>query len=245
MSKNWLYIANWKSYLTYQQELTFFEQNLTELRQLALELKIQNKQLIICPSFITLAQIAKILDSKSISNIKLGAQNCSNKELGAYTGEISAKSLRELNCDYCLVGHFERRKLYYETDPELAAKIKLLIQAEITPIICISEIAQLTNILDNLHLDRLHTPMVIAYEPTWAIGTGKTPTNQEIYLFCQEIEELIKIKYNNISLNYLIVYGGSVTEINIAELRQITKLNGVLIGKASIDFQELKKIVLS
>ena len=248
MSKLWLYIANWKSYLAYQQELSFFKQDLTELQQLAVELKIQNKKLVICPSFITLAQISEILDTQNISSIKLGAQNCSATELGAYTGEISAKSLQELGCNYCLVGHAERRKFFYETELELTAKIKLLIQAKIVPIICISDAQQLINILADLTLEDLaqcESSFIIAYEPNWAIGTGKVPTNSEISQFCQAVQAIIKTKYNNCLKSYFIIYGGSVTANNISELQQITELNGVLIGKASINFQELKKIVLS
>lgn len=272
MSNNWLYIANWKSYLSYKQELAWFQQNSTELKQLELNLNSQNKKLVICPSFVTLAQVAELLSVETEPNaqdtrvdnhlpfvvsdlehsaksyrtieIQLGAQNCSSNQLGAYTGEISVESLQELSCNYCLVGHFERRKLFHETDLEIIAKIKLLISAQITPIICISEIQQLINILDNLDLGLSNTQIIIAYEPTWAIGTGKTPTSHEISQFCQQVQLIIKTKYISLK-NYLIIYGGSVTAQNITELRQIPELNGVLVGKASINFQELKKIVLS
>ena len=272
MSNHWLYIANWKSYLSYKQELALFQQNLTELKQLTLELKSRAKTLVICPSFVTLAQAAELLNPEILElsqktcvdnhlpfmvsdlehgdksyrtiEIKLGAQNCSSNQLGAYTGEISVDSLQQLGCNYCLVGHFERRKNYHETDLEVITKIKLLIQAQITPIICISEIQQLITVLDNLDLELSNPQIIIAYEPTWAIGTGKTPTNIEIAQFCQAVKTIIETKFSNLK-NYFIIYGGSVTAQNITELRQIPELNGVLIGKASINFQELKKIVLS
>lgn len=240
MFNNWLYIANWKSYLSYQQELAWFQQNLTELEQLVLDLDAQNKTLVICPSFVTLAQAAELLSAE----IALGAQNCASNQLGAYTGEIPVASLRELACSYCLVGHFERRSLFHETDLEIVAKIKLLIQAKITPVICISETQQLIKILDELDLGSSNTQIIIAYEPTWAIGTGKTPTNHEISQFCQTIKTIIETNYSTLK-NYLIIYGGSITAQNITALRQIPALNGVLVGKASINFQELKKIVLS
>jgi triosephosphate isomerase len=249
MSNNWLYIANWKSYLSYQQELAWFQQNSTELKQLTLDLNTQNKKLIICPSFMTLTQASELLSSEILKSaqdksIQLGAQNCSSYQFGAYTGEIPAESLKELACGYCLVGHFERRQLFHETDLEILAKIKLLIQAQITPIICISETQQLINILDNLDLELSDLQIMVAYEPTWAIGTGKTPTSNEISQFCQQVHAIIATRSINLK-NYLIIYGGSVTANNIAELRQIPELNGVLVGKASINFQELKKIVLS
>lgn len=242
MKKKQIYIANWKSYLSYDSEILYLEKNFKEISSLSDE-----NNIILCPSFVSISKINDLINNKL--KIKLGAQNCSNFETGAYTGEISAISLSQINCDYCIVGHSERRTLFNETDEQIYQKINNLIKNKIIPILCIGEtkkdqnIEQIKEIIEK-QLDMLKNEkydLIIAYEPVWAIGTGIIPTTSHIEKICQIIENKMAEKQE---INYQIIYGGSINEKTASELKRLKKISGFLIGKASTDFQEFKKIVL-
>ena len=179
----------------------------------------------------------------------MGLKIRSNFDLGAYTGEIPAESLSQLNCHYCIVGHSERRNLFGQTDEQINQKVKLLVKNKITPILCIGEknkdqtqeqiektIEKQLDLLENENFQ-----LIIAYEPVWAIGTGIIPTVDHIENICQTIEQIMTKK---VKINYKIVYGGSINGKTALELKNLEKISGFLIGKASTDFQEFKKIVL-
>ncbi|MDR3646804.1 MAG: triose-phosphate isomerase [Candidatus Babeliales bacterium] len=232
MKKQYFFVANFKSYLTFKEEIKWCSNNVKELAILS-----QDNKIIICPSFVSMGLV---------KGIELGAQNCSNFGVGAYTGEISAESLAQLDIKYCLVGHSERRQYFNETNENLEKKIEQLFKNNIVPILCIGESHQeyLTGKTQEVLLAQLNVlkkvskEIIIAYEPIWAIGTGLTPEVEYIDKIYNFINKLMDNKYK-------ILYGGSVNQDLAQKLKQFTKIDGFLIGKASTSFQEFKKIVLS
>ncbi len=234
------FIANWKIYLSHQQEINFIKKNLNELIELSKE-----RNIILSPSFTSLFQIHELL---KVSNINLAAQNCSTLESGALTGEVSADSIKESGCNFCIVGHSERRKFFNETNEIIERKIKLLLEKNITPILCIGETLQeyennkTSQVLENqlsliIKINKIEK-IIIAYEPVWSIGTGNIPK-------IDEIDQIVRITKQIIKKDIPILYGGSVNSKNILEFKKSTEISGFLIGKASTDFQEFKKIVKS
>lgn len=238
---NKYFIANWKSYLTYNQEIEWVKNNLEDLQSL-------KNEIIICSSFLSLNSIKALLNN---SNIKTGAQTCSQFNQGAYTGEITAQSLAQVRVSYCIVGHSERRQNFNENEISIVQKVKILVENHIVPILCIGEAHQgydqkkskevLQKQLEPV-LSLANGKLIIAYEPVWSIGTGITPSNEYIDHMATFIKEIIKNK--NSQVKYKIVYGGSITSKTATELNKCNFIDGFLIGKASTDFQEFKKIVL-
>lgn len=180
------------------------------------------------------------------SSILLGAQNCHQSTHGAFTGEISVSQLKDLGCQYVILGHSERRLQAHETDDQVNAKATLAISHGITPIICIGESLEarkehrfqqaLLSQLDRSTAGLNKRKYVIAYEPIWSIGTGLVPTNTEIL----EVFELIQ---NRLNSDTPIIYGGSVTDKNATTLRNIPGLKGVLVGGASLNRKTVQFIV--
>lgn len=180
-------------------------------------------------------------DFEKLKNCKLGAQNVYQKEKGAYTGEISAAMLSEFDVYFCIVGHSERRK-NGETNSEINQKIKLLLNNNILPVLCIGETLeeysnkktkavlkkQLKECLQDVDISKI----IIAYEPVWAIGTGKTPTKKEIVSICEFIKDFVFKSYNK---NVKVLYGGSVNENNTEDLIGDKAVDGALVGGASLD----------
>lgn len=224
------YVANWKTYLSHTQAITFCKNHAQELEQLT-----KNASLIMCPSFTELATIKPLL-----KNISLGAQNCSSFEAGAHTGDVTAQTLQELCVQYCIIGHSECRKQYHETSQDVAQKALRLLEVGITPILCVSDEHE-NELKPVFEVLTKSTHLIIAYEPIWAIGTGKTPTNQAIESTLNAIKAQFQTKAPQVTATLL--YGGSVAPETIQELKKITTLDGFLIGKASTDFQKLKNIV--
>tara|TARA_Y100000590_G_scaffold195414_1_gene221862 strand:+ start:566 stop:1291 length:726 start_codon:yes stop_codon:yes gene_type:complete len=183
------------------------------------------------------------------TTFNIGAQDCSIFESGAYTGEISAKMLRELEIDFCIIGHSERRQYFNETNEIVKQKAIKLIENSIVPIICIGESLndkekgnthevlgnQIENSIPEIS-NELNT--IIAYEPIWAIGTGLTPSIEEIDVSHKFIRNLTS-KYNN----YKIVYGGSVNAKNSKLISEIEGVNGSLIGGCSLKIEEFNQII--
>lgn len=242
-------IGNWKMYFTFKQALNWLRSAKSELDQVCQK---SGNSLILCPSFESLYSIN--LELKD-SQIELGAQDCSNYLQGAYTGQISARSLSEIGCSYCIVGHSERRAYQREQNEEIAQKVKLLLESTISPILCIGESKQeyeagkteeilknqLKPITESLPSQSSKIPFYIAYEPIWAIGTGVTPENSYLEKIFTLIKTITKQWPNKDSIHLL--YGGSVNAQTCESLKNISTIEGFLIGKASTDFQELKKIV--
>lgn len=211
-----------------------------------------SNEVAICPPFIYISELAKQLNG---SEIRLGAQNVSQQEKGAYTGEIAVSMLKDYGCDYVIVGHSERRTLYAETDKLVAEKF-VAVQADgMTPVLCVGELLeereannteevvarQLDAVIGHAGIEAFNNA-VIAYEPVWAIGTGKTATPEQ----AQEVHEFIRLRlarHDNDTANKIrILYGGSVKADNAEQLFKMADIDGGLIGGASLVAEDFLKI---
>lgn len=214
----------------------------------------KNREILICAPYTALYSLKKVLDG---SKIKLGAQNMHYEESGAYTGEISAVMLKDIGVDYVLIGHSERRQYFNESDELINKKINTALKFNIKPILCVGETleqreanaekdtvrTQIVNGLFNISQESLKD-IVIAYEPVWAIGTGKTATSEQANEMISYIRDVIKELYdNNVSENIIIQYGGSVKGSNAAEIMAQPDIDGALVGGASLKADEFIKIV--
>jgi len=215
-----------------------------------------NADVVICPPFPYLELTSDLAQE---SNFFAGAQNVASFDNGAYTGEVSSEMLASMNVDYCIVGHSERRKYFNETNQEIATKITKLLKDDIKPIFCLGEVLeereagkhfevvqkQLEESLFNLTSQEILN-VVIAYEPVWAIGTGKTATSlqaQEMHAF---IRSLLDKKYGNeIAEEISILYGGSCNAKNAKELFANKDVDGGLIGGASLKAEDFIAIIKS
>ena len=213
-----------------------FEKYLEELKTVE-----TTETLILCPTFLNISMVSN-------SNIKLGSQNVSVSDNGAYTGEISASQLKSYQVEYAIVGHSERREYQRETNEEINKKIKQLFKNDITPILCIGETLEerKQNKVNKVLEEELTIAtrdlteeekkrLIIAYEPIWSIGTGVIPTNEQIEEVFQEIKRLVPASY--------ILYGGSANEENIDQLKQIPSINGYLLGGLSLKVDKLKVFI--
>mgnify|MGYP004007128047 FL=1 len=189
--------------------------------------------------------------------MQLGAQNCSNNLSGAYTGENSPELLRAFGCTYCLVGHSERREIFNESNEFIGQKAQTLISMNITPIVCVGE--SLEERESNKHIDKIlgqiqavfdqvdqegWSKMVFAYEPIWAIGTGKTASKEqanEIHQFIRQ--HIIKIAGESAGKSASILYGGSAKPGNAKELLNQSDIDGLLVGGASLKVEDFSKII--
>ena len=201
-------------------------------------------EVVVCPSFIHLSQLSEKLNE---SDIKLGAQNVSHLDEGAYTGEVCASMLVDFGCEYVIVGHSERRMLYHETDMRVAEKFYTVQASGMIPILCVGELPeeresnsreeviarQLDAVIDKVSISAFINA-VIAYEPVWAIGTGKTATPEQ----AQNVHEFIRLRLakhdKKIADGIRILYGGSVKADNAHELFEMADIDGGLIGGASL-----------
>ena len=191
------------------------------------------------------------------TNIKIGAQNMHFEEKGAYTGEVSGQMLNSIGVEYVIIGHSERRQYFNETDESVNKKIKAAFANNLKPIVCVGEsleqresgiafdiiTAQVEKALDGLTNDQVENT-IIAYEPIWAIGTGKTATKEDANEACKKIRDKIAEIYgNDISENVIIQYGGSMKPSNAKELLEMPDIDGGLIGGASLKVEDFSQIV--
>lgn len=190
------------------------------------------------------------------SNVKIGAQNVHFKENGAYTGEISANMLKEIGVQYVIIGHSERRAYFNETDETVNEKIKTALSHKLKPIVCVGEsleqreagvtkdfiISQVKNALKDIISEQIKE-IIIAYEPIWAIGTGKTASSEDANEACKWIRDELHKLYGDISNEIIIQYGGSVKSSNAKELFEMPDIDGGLVGGASLDAQEFANII--
>ncbi len=244
-----LVIANWKLHGNF----LFNEQQLGALSKGLKSHKLA-RQVVVCPPVIYLQQCAGLLAD---SMVALGAQDVSDQISGAYTGETSAVMLKELGCRYVLVGHSERRIRHAEADDVVANKALAAIQSGLTPVVCVGETLgereqgltekvvgrQLKAVVSALG-DKL-AQIVIAYEPVWAIGTGKTATAEQ----AQDVHRFLRYELAGvdaeIASKVAILYGGSVKADNAAELFAMPDIDGGLVGGASLDAAEFLQICLA
>jgi len=244
--------GNWKMNTTLQEAETLAESIITNLNPSQKEIEI-----ILCPPFTNLASVAQAIQD---SPINLGAQNIHQKAKGAYTGEISASMLQAVNCSHVIIGHSERREHFKESNTLINKKLKTTLSNALTPIFCIGETleqrennqtlsiigTQLSEGLSNLENDLIseQKPIIIAYEPIWAIGTGKVATPQqaqEVHKFIREkIATLLSHKFAE---NTSILYGGSVKPDNSQDLMSQTDIDGALVGGASLSAESFLEII--
>ena len=248
MKRKKIVAGNWKMNL-----------NSVSAVQLAKDIKAQENsfkcEVIVCPSFIFLSEVKKINGSTGI--VKTGAQNCSNKEGGAYTGEVSVSQLKSAGIEYVIIGHSERREHYHETNEQLREKLQLALKHGLKPIFCCGEPLQIRQanqqseyvkkqLEESLFVFTAEevSNITIAYEPIWAIGTGlnATPAQaQEIHAF---IRSQLAAKYSNeLADKTRILYGGSCKPDNAAELFACPDVDGGLIGGASLKANDFLAII--
>ena len=203
-----------------------------------------NVKLLVCPPFPYLASVAELLEG---SNVALGAQNVSEHEKGAYTGEVAPAMLRESGCQYVIVGHSERRSLYGESSGQVAAKFASALASGLTPILCVGETLeeresgatedviaeQLSAVVKSNGIDSI-SRAVIAYEPVWAIGTGKTASPEQAQDVHRFIRSMLSEADVDVAESVQILYGGSVKGDNAAGLFGMPDIDGGLIGGASL-----------
>ena len=201
---------------------------------------------VICPNFVSLDRIGDLLDG---TKIKLGAQNVHTEDKGAYTGETSVNMLAAVGVQYCIVGHSERRQYFAETNEVVNKKAKKLLEKDINPIVCVGETLeereantmfdvvekQVRESLDGIEEAQMKRNVVIAYEPIWAIGTGKTATAEQANEMCRFIREVVSKMYNeSVAQAVRIQYGGSVKPANANEILNMSDIDGALVGGASL-----------
>lgn len=211
---------------------------------------------VICPPFTDLRSLQTVLEADSIP-IKLGAQNCYFEETGAFTGEVSPVFLTKLGVSFVIVGHSERRELFGETDEDVNKKAKAVIKHGMTPILCCGETleereagaaeskvqGQITAGLAGVTKAQV-AAMVIAYEPIWAIGTGRTASSDDAQAMCAVIRaQVAEVAGPDAAKAVRIQYGGSVKPGNIAELMACPDIDGALVGGASLDPDDFSRIV--
>ena len=239
--------GNWKMNMLPNEAIKFIE-------EFAPLVKDTQNEVILCVPY---TDLFYALLNVQETNIKIGAQNMHFEGKGAYTGEISAQMLKSINVEYVIIGHSERRQYFNETDETVNKKIKAAFENELKPIVCVGETleqreagttidiitTQTQKALEGL-TDEQVANTIIAYEPIWAIGTGKTATSEDAQKSIKAIRDKIKEIYGqNVSERVIIQYGGSVKSSNAKELFQMPDIDGGLVGGASLKPDEFAKIV--
>ena len=240
MTRKKLIAGNWKMFKTSAEAEAFAK----EFKDLLSKSGSEN-EVALCAPF---TQLATLKAELAGSVIKLGAQNMHFEEEGAYTGEISAPMLKEIGVDYCVIGHSERRQYFAETNETVNKKLKTALKFSIIPIFCVGEVLeerdagiefdvvgrQVTEGLADLSADDVSS-IVVAYEPVWAIGTGRTATDEQAEEMCAFIRSTIEKLYSKDTAESVrIQYGGSVKPENAANILGMPNIDGALVGGASL-----------
>lgn len=239
--------GNWKMNKTIDEALKLIE----EIKSHKLS---ENVEAVVCVPFTDIKDVKKAIKD---TDIKLGAQNMHWEDNGAYTGEISPIMLKELGVDYVIVGHSERRQYFNETDETVNKKIKTALKYDIKPILCVGETleqresgkaeevvkTQITKDFKDIDVEKVED-IVIAYEPIWAIGSGKTASADDANNMIGFIRDTIKELYSEVESNKVrIQYGGSVKPTNVVELMEKSEIDGALVGGASLKANDFVKLV--
>ncbi|MEM9398930.1 MAG: triose-phosphate isomerase [Verrucomicrobiota bacterium] len=243
--------GNWKMNKTATEAKEFVSDMIEALGQFS----ESDVEIVICPPFIALSKCVEAMEGTSV--MQLGAQDMHAERSGAYTGEISAEMLKDLFCRYVILGHSERRQYNGENDEQVNTKTKAAIANKIKPIVCVGETleqreanrtktvitTQVTNSLAQLSTEEW-SDVVIAYEPVWAIGTGKTATPEQAQEVHKQIRGLVaKNADDAVAEKIRILYGGSVKPGNAEELMSQDDIDGALVGGASLDCESFTAIV--
>jgi len=242
--------GNWKMFKTRVEAVSFAR----KFKNMYMERGKTDVDVAVCAPYLHLESLKEIFDG---TDIGIGAQNVHFEDEGAYTGEISVLMLDELGTDYCIVGHSERRQYFAETDETVNKKLHKLFETPIIPIMCVGEVLaereagkekakveeQVTGGLKGLSADQV-AGMVIAYEPVWAIGTGKTATPEQANEMCAHIRSVVRKLYDDAVADQLIIqYGGSVKPKNASEIMGMPDIDGALVGGASLVPEDFLKII--
>lgn len=239
--------GNWKMHKTIDEALELVEEIKNEADKTDVEV-------VICCPFTALSRVKEVIEG---SKVKLGAQNMHWEEEGAFTGEVSANMLKDIGVDYVIIGHSERRQYFNERDEDVNRKIKKAIEKGLKPILCVGETLsdreqnktfdlirqQTLTALDGVNKDKMKD-LVIAYEPIWAIGTGKTASSRDANEVIAYIRSLLENKYGaELSEEVRIQYGGSVNPSNVTEIMNEVDIDGALVGGASLKAESFLEIV--
>ena len=241
--------GNWKMNMLPNEAMAFIE-NIVPV------IKNTKNEVILCVPYTDL--FYSLLTAQD-TNIKIGAQNMHWEESGAYTGEVSAKMLKSINVEYVIIGHSERRQYFAETDETVNLKIKTAIKNELKPIVCVGETLEqresgkaeeIITTQTKLALEGIDkndiSKIILAYEPIWAIGTGKTATSEDANNSIKAIRKKVsELCGEQIANEIIILYGGSVKTENAKELFSTSDIDGGLVGGASLKVEDFSKIILS
>ena len=225
-----LLVANWKENKTTPQAKEWLEKFGASLSISRSRSKLSiNPEVVICPSFVVLPMMA--YEASKLEGVKLGAQDVSKFEEGQYTGEVSAKMLKDF-VSYVIIGHSERRKCFNETDEDIKLKIEQCLKYNLIPIVCVSTIQELSSFPSELSSNGT----IFAYEPLFAVGTGTPDTSENAQKFAEKIKA-------EVGQNVKVLYGGSVNAENAKSFVSQPDIDGVLVGQASLDPKEFAEIV--
>ena len=243
-----LIAGNWKMNKTTTESISLVKELIDFVKG------YQGTEIVICPPYTSLWVTKELIQD---TNILLGAQNMYFQDEGAYTGEISANMLKNIGCDYVIIGHSERRQYFKESSQEVARKVSKALSFGIKPIICVGEkleeresgsakevVKEEVEAIFEVLKSKDAAGVVFAYEPIWAIGTGKSATSQDANDMIKYIRNLLKEQYNEkVSDQIRILYGGSVKPDNIKELMSESDIDGALVGGASLKALSFSQLV--
>ncbi|HEX6151623.1 triose-phosphate isomerase [Nocardioides sp.] len=249
MSRTPLMAGNWKSNKNHQEAVVLVQKLAWTLADKKHD--HERAEVVVIPPFTDLRSVQTLVDGDQLL-VKYGAQDVSEHDGGAYTGEISAAMLSKLGCSYVVVGHSERREYHAETDAVVNAKARRVVAADMTPIVCVGEgldvrqagehvpytLAQLDGSLADFSAEQV-AELVVAYEPVWAIGTGEVATPDDAQEVCSAIRERIREVHGDAAADGVrVLYGGSVKAANVAGIMDKNDVDGCLVGGASLDPDE-------
>ncbi len=249
MPRTILIAGNWKMNKNYGEGVELAQQLSQELAD-----GTNGVEVVVCPPFVDLKGVAGVIEFDK-APFGLGAQNVYWEASGAYTGETSRSMLDSVGCTYCIIGHSERRDYFKETDEDVNRKAKVLIEGNITPILCCGESLEVRkagkhveHVVSQIKADCADLPLergdqlVIAYEPIWAIGTGETATADDAEEVCRAIRDTLREMFGSVADEIRVLYGGSAKPGNIAGFVACDDVDGALVGGASLkatDFADM------
>lgn len=249
--RKYLMAGNWKMNKTMSEAIVLTQQLCNQYNR-----KWDNVDIVVCPPSIDIKSVYTVIDFDK-TKIAVGAQNVHWEESGAFTGEISIPMIKEPGCEFCIVGHSERREMFNETDTSVNLKVKALIEADIAPIVCVGEslsmrdsgdyvgfiVAQVRAALAGLDEADMKK-VVIAYEPIWAIGTGRTATPEQAEEVCAAIRATIADMFDKgVADACRVLYGGSMNVGNVESLLAQPNIDGGLIGGAALQSDSFRQLI--
>ena len=253
--KKMLIAGNWKMNTVGQEALSLAMGICETVKELGVDKLNDEFGILICPPFINIPMVSEIVKG---TKVKLGAQNCSDKLQGAFTGEVSVPMIKHYGCSHIIIGHSERRQYYHENDSLINQKLKIILESGLNAIVCIGETlgerqsgktfeilsSQIKESLMEIKSDSSKS-IVIAYEPVWAIGAGVSAETKQVEEAHAFIRKELEVIFGDKAKDMLIQYGGSVNEKNAQELLSLADVNGALVGGASLKVESFVSIIHS